>query len=219
MSYAIAGNSVCQLTLRSTLFGQEVMNTFHFRLDLAGGALPDGAAFLSDFNDMLAVADTFYDTYMLTLPVQCQNIYADLQWIDPDRLMMRSFVVGPQGATVHVPTTANLASALELRGDIADKRSIGTKHIPGLGGVAVAAGIVQAALIAELANFGIQATLPVGIGGRTMTPIIFGRARAQYTDKHGVVHPPIGKSYRPITAFRVQTTARVMRRRTVGVGI
>lgn len=219
MGYAVTANSVMQVTLRGTLFNQTVMNTFHYRVDSGGGVLADGAAALSQMNDALGIPDSFYDTYQRVLPPQVVNIIADLQWIDPDRFVKRTFPVWPLGTGAFTATTPNLSAVLELRGDIADKRSIGTKHIPGLGGVAVAGGLVQAALLADLEEFGQQARLPQTVGGRTMTPIVFGRARAAYTDKFGVLHPAIGKSYRPITEFTVQTTARVMRRRTVGLGI
>lgn len=219
MSYAISGNSVCQVTLRSKLFNQTCINTFHYRLDLGGGTVSDGAAFLADFNDALGIADTFYSAYRGCLPAACAPIEVDLQWIDLDRFVKRSFGVGPIGLAGHVPTTANLSSDVMLRADISDRRSVGVKHIPGLGGNAVAAGLVQVDLLDLLTELGSQATLPVTVGTRTMTPIIFGRARAAYTDKHGVVHPGIPKSYRPVTQGLAETTARVMRRRTVGVGI
>lgn len=219
MSYAIAGNSVCQVTYRSTLFGQACLNTFHYRLDLGGGNVADGAAFLLDFNDSLDIAGSMHSAYLGTLPAASVDVFADLQWIDLDRFVKRTFVVGGSGTAAHVPTTANLSSDMMLRADIADRRSIGVKHIPGLGGVAVAAGLVQADQIDNLTTLGEQATLSVSVGTRTMRPIIFGRARAAYTDKHGVIHPAIPKSYREVTQGLAETTARVMRRRTVGVGI
>lgn len=219
MPYAISGNSVCQTTVQATLFGQTVMNVFYWRLDLAGGNLIDGSAFLPDFDNALQAGGGFVEKYVLCLPALVLNIKADHQWVDPDRFVKRSFVWGPIGGFTHIPTTANLSAVVELRGDIADKRSIGTKHIPGLGGTAVASGLVTVPLLNQLDDFGLEATLPVTVGTRTMTPIIFGRARAAYTNKHGVVVPAIGKSYRTITAYNVPTTARVMRRRTVGLGI
>lgn len=217
--YAVGGNSVCQLTIRSTLFSQTVMNIFHYRLDLAGGVVAAGSAFLSDFNDALQAGGGMFETYINCMPAQVTNIVADLQWVDPDRFVKRTFVVNPLGGFSHVPTTANLASVLELRANIADKRSIGSKHLPGLGGTAVAGGIVQAALLAQIEEFADQCPLSVPVGVRTMRPIIFGRARPSYTNRHGVVIPAIPKSYREVASYVIHNTARVMRRRTVGVGI
>lgn len=219
MAYAIAGNSVCQVTCRGRLFGQEVMNVFHWRVDSGGGVIPDGAAFLGDFFAELSVVDTWFTKYLACLAPNIQNINADFQWIDLDRFVKRNFIVAGGGAAVHIPTTANNAAVILLRADIADKRSLGVKHIPGLGGSAVAAGVLTGGITAALGDFGQQAILPVDVGARTMNPIVFGRARPEYTDKHGVLHPAIPKSYRLITSYTVEDTARVMRRRTVGLGI
>jgi hypothetical protein len=219
VDYAVSGNSVCQVTMRCTLFNQVVMNVFDYRLDLAGGTVAEGAAFLSDFNDALSAGGGFYETYIGCLPAQCVNIEADLQWIDLTRFVKRTFFVNPLGSFSHVPTTANLSAVLQLRGNIADKRSIGTKHIPGLGGTAVAAGLVTAGLLGQIEEFRDQAVLDVAVGVRTMTPIIFGRARPSYVNKHGVTIPAIPKSYRVVTTGSLHNTARVMRRRTVGLGI
>lgn len=217
--YAVAANSVCQVTMKGTLFNQAVMNTFYYRLDPSGGTITNGGAFLADFNDTLSVPDNFYDAYMACLPALVENVFADLQWIDPDRFIKREFVVGPVGTFTHVPTTANLAAVLELRANIADRRSIGSKHLPGLGGAALVAGNVSAGLISQIDNFGGICTTEQPVGARSMRPIVFGRARPSYTDKHGKVHPAIPKSYREVSGYIVQRTARVMRRRTVGLGI
>lgn len=217
--YAVVGNSVCQVTLISTLFGQTVMNTFHYRLDLSGGNVAAGSAFLSDFNDALNAGGGLFEQYILCLPTQALNIHADFQWIDPDRFIKRTFVVNPTGGAAHVCTTPNLAAVLELRGNIASRRSVGTKHLPGLGGTAVAAGIVQAELRAQIQELGDQAVLDVAVGGRTMRPIVFGRARPSYTKPDGTVVPALPKSYKDVTGYVDQATARVMRRRTVGLGI
>jgi len=217
--YSVSGDSVCQVTFRGTLFGQTVMNTFHYRLDAAGGVLGTAGAFLDDFNGALDVAGGFYTKYVDCLPPQLSAISADLQWIDRDRFVKRTFSVAAAGTFVHTPTTANLSACIELRANIADRRSIGTKHIPGLGGNAVAAGLLTGGLTAQLEAFVAECCLDVAAAGRTMRPIVFGRARLGYTDRHGVVHPPIPTSYREIVSGTVQTTARVLRRRTVGLGI
>lgn len=219
MSYSVGANNVLQLTLRGTLFGQTMMNTFHWQQRSAGGTFTDAAAFLSDFNDDLSIADTFYDQWRTCVPALMVNIFADLQWIYPDRFVKRTFVLFPVGGAAHVPTTANLASVITLRGDIASKRSIGDKHLPGLGGNAIALGQVTAGQIAQMEEFGARAIQPVTVGGHVMEPIIFGRPRPEYTDRHGVVHPALPASYIRVTQWISQTTARVMRRRTVGVGI
>lgn len=194
------------------------MNTFFYRLD-TGATITDGGLFLAQFNAALALPVALYEEYLQAIPAQCLNVEADLQWIDLDRFVKQTFTVGAAGEAAVGTTVTNLAAALELRGDKASKRAVGTKHIPGVSGGSVVAGVLGAALIGALQNLGGASLLPVTVATRIMTPIIFGRARPEYTDKHGVLHPALPKSYQVVTGFAVQPTARVMRRRTVGLGI
>jgi hypothetical protein len=218
VSYSIASNSVVQVTLKMTLFNQVVMNTFHYRYEQGLIPITDGAAALSDFNDALDI-DTFYLNYINSLPPQCLNIVADLQWIYPLRYVKRSFNQGPVGGSPNATTVSNMAAALLMRGDTASRRSVGTKHIPGVGGATVAAGLLSAGKVAEVTDFADRAILVQMVGDRIFRPIVYGRARPAYTDRHGVLHPALPTLMTPITAYEVETTARVMRRRTVGLGI
>lgn len=218
MAYDIAARSVCQVTIRGTLFNQVVMNTFHYRLD-GTSSLINGSLFLDNFSAVLTAPGNLIDAWEGVVPAQVINHFLDLQWIDLDRFVKKTYVVGTEGGSPLGTTSTNQAAVLELRADIADKRSISSKHIPGLGGSGIVAGQLSFDKTAEMSTVGEASVLPLTVGTRIMTPIIFGRARAAYTDKHGVVHPAIGKSYREVSQFIVQATARTMRRRTVGVGI
>lgn len=219
MAYPVSQNSVCQLTYKGTLFNQVVMNTFHYRLEQSGGIVADGAAFLDDFFEVLNIPDGFNTLLMKTWSQAIVNVTVDMQWIDVDRFVKKEQVVVGAGNAAWVTAVTNLAATIELRGDMADKRGRGIKHLPGIGGTAVNAGKLEPAVVAAVRNFGEIAIIPVVVAQRTMNPIIFGRARPGYTKPDGTVMPPLPKSYRPITAFSVPDTVRVMRRRTVGVGI
>lgn len=219
MAYAINGNAVCQATFKSKVFGQTCINTFHWRLDLGGGTLTNGALFLDDFFDELNTPGGFNAKLSAAYGQAVLAVEVDLQWIDPDRFRANNYVVIGGGLGAWLATTANTAATLELRGDIADKRGRGIKHIPGIGGTAIAQGLIAAPTVVALQELGLAASFDVLVGARIMSPIVFGRARAGYTKPDGTVVPPLPKAYRPVTSFAVPLTSRVMRRRTVGVGI
>jgi hypothetical protein len=215
--YAISAQSVCSVTMKSDLFNQQVMNVFHYMLDLPGGTLADGGSFLDSFNARL-VAAGFNDSYTDCLPAQCVTITQDLQWINPDRFVKKTYDVNPAGSFGNT-TISNIAGILMLRGDIAGKSSIGVKHLPGLGGTNVVDGKISAAYKAQLTAFGTLALAPVTVGARTMTPIIFGLPFPAYVNKKGKAIPAKPLTKRFVTQFTVEDTSRVMRRRTVGLGI
>jgi len=219
MAYSINGNAVCQATIRSRVFAQVCINTFHWRLDLGGGTLTNGSLFLDDFRDELNVPGGFLTKLIASYGQAVLAVEMDLQWIDPDRFRKNTYPVVAGGLGAWLATTANTSATLELRGDVADKRGRGVKHIPGIGGTAISNGLVAGPTIIALEELGLQASSDVLVGARIMSPIVFGRARASYTKPDGTVVPAIPKAYRIVTSFVVPQTARVMRRRTVGVGI
>jgi hypothetical protein len=209
--------SVVQATFRGLLHGQLVMNTFHYTPQTAGG-VTGGGAFLDDMFDVLNAVDGMCVRWKAILSSSVTLLECDLQWIYPDRFIKRTYTIGANGDNDNT-TTTNLATVISLRGNQADKRSIGTKHIPGLTAALCDAGLIQPAQYALADDLCVRAILPITVGTRVLDPIVFGRARAAYTDPDGTVHPPLPVSKRVITTYIVQQTARVMRRRTVGVGV
>jgi hypothetical protein len=202
--------------MRAFLFGQRVMNTFYYMFT-SGAPLTDGSAFLDDFNVALEGAGGVYDAWKGCVSSDVINITADLQWISPSRYVKKTYIVGPVGDLGGTALT-NTASVLTMRSVIADRRSLAHKHLPGLPNGEATGGIISGALSGALDNLGSQLALDVAVLGRTMSPIVYGRARPAYTDKHGNLHPALPESKRLIDSWIVSDTARTMRRRTVGVG-
>lgn len=218
MAYAIASNSVVQLTVRSKLFNQTVINTFHWRWEVGTVPITDGASALDDLEGELE-ANAWRDSYQAMLAPQCLNGVADLQWIHPTRYQKRSYVFFPAGSNPLDTTVTNLAAALEFRADIATRRAQSTKHIPSVGGLTTVGGLLNNGFLGTMDDFRVVHMLPIALLAGTFRPIIYGRARPAYTDSHGVVHPALPVSTLPITTSESKDTVRVMRRRTVGVGI
>jgi len=194
------------------------MNVWHWRWEQGTTPITDGANALEDLQAALE-ASGWRDSYQAMLAPQVINIYWDFQWIHPTRYVKRTNVLGPSGTAPDATTVTNLAAALEFRSDIATRRGSGTKHIAGIGGLTSAAGQISAPQLGAMDDFSVIHMLVPGVHGGFFRPIIFGRARPAYVDKHGNTHPALPVSTLPITSFNAQPTTRVMRRRTVGVGI
>jgi len=214
--YTVPSLAVCSVSLRAFLFNQRVMNTFYYQFT-AGANITDGAAFLLDFNGQLDAGGQLYDAWKGCVSSDVINITADLQWITPTRYVKRTFIVGPVG-DLGGTTLTNVSSVVTLRSSRADRRSLAHKHLPGVPSGEVANGLISGALSGALDNLGDQASLDVTVGARTMSPVVYGRPRPAYTDKHGNFHPALPESIRLIDTHIVGDTARTMRRRTVGVG-
>lgn len=217
MAYAITSGSVVQMTLRGILFDQVVMTTFHYRLDLTG-PLANGGVALDDINTQLQGVGNMLDDYSAAMPPEWVSDDYDLQWIYPLRFVKRTYTNGFPNGTGIGTTMTNASAALLVRGEAATKRSVATKHLPGVGGGSINAGMLSGAYLAGAGAIKAQVQANVVAAGRTYTPIIWGRPRAAFT-KCGRDFPALDPLYTPITNAVLQDTARVQRRRTVGLGI
>jgi len=218
MPYTVAANSIVQVTTRSSLFGQTVMNTWTWRWLAGGTPITDGASALDDFEALLE-ANGWRDSYQAMLPSQCLNGFADIQWIYPTRFRKRTYVFFPSGNAVANTTISNCAAAMEFTADVATRRAQSVKHIPGMGGENSVTGLLDPVTLGTMDDFIALHLITLTFAGGQLQPVIYGRARPSYTDRHGVVHPALPVSTLPITGGAPQPTLRVMRRRTVGVGI
>jgi len=218
VAYAIPSNAIMQGTFRGQLFNQTVMNIFHWRWEQGATPIADGNAFYTAFHSEL-VAAGLPALYAAMLPPEVISIKLDLQWISPLRYRKVTFDSTSPGNAGFDTTVTNLQSALQFNGDRSGPRYTGVKKIPGLGGTAVDEGLLTPDVTGPLHDFAEQYKLGVGITAGFMRAVVYGRARAAYTDCKGVEHPALPEQSIPITGYSIGETARVIRRRTVGLGI
>ena len=215
MAYLIAANAVAEVTVESLLFGQEVQTTWHYQND--GPAIADGAAALAQLSLGFEGGTGPYDPYLACLASDVQVQRVKYQWIFPDRFRpiytTPSVLVG-QGAATETPNTA---CVLTLTGDIADRRGIANKHLPGLPANAMLNGLVSTIQKTFMDTLGNASKEFFTAGAQVYLPIIYGRERAAF-EKCGRVYPALPVSKRPITGHLINPYVRVMRRRTVGLG-
>lgn len=219
MAYPVASGSVLQLTLRGILLDQVVMTIFHYQLDPTSPSLLDGAAALDNFFTQIAAGGDMLNDYGDAMPTEWVSDEIDLQWIWTPRYVKKTYANPfPNGNSGSSTTVCNLACAMEIRGETANKRSVGIKHLPGVGGGDATAGFLTPAYLATAAAIKAQCQASVVAAGRTYNPIIYGRERQAFT-KCGKTYPFLPQLSTRITNASLNDTVRVMRRRTVGIGI
>jgi hypothetical protein len=206
-----AVNQKYLLTFVGRLNGQTVLNTFWYDLFTVGPAASVEAVY--DVIDAQVFAGGGLQQKFLAV---CPDNYTlEQKWIQliwPTRIMKRVLASNTAGTWLNGADTPNLASVITRRAEIADKHSVSTLHIPLPDpAVILTEGVITnapylAALQALAAEMKDDLVGP-GAPATTLRPVIFNPAQEA---------PP---STRYIVQTVVNTTSRVMRRRTVGLGI
>lgn len=206
MAYTVPVGAILELSIRAKMELQDIMTVLHYRLS-STSPLGDGAAALVAILDQVAGAGQLKDKWLDCVASAVTNTKVVAQWITPERYGFRETQTLPAtGQLVGNPMPVNAAAAITRRAEGAGRLNVATIHMPGLTKDAVVNGLITDAQQALYMTFG-SATLDNIIlltPALTLTPVIFHRAS-----------PPL--SPRPLNVS-IQPTARVMRRRTVGLG-
>lgn len=202
-------NAIIEATFQGRLFNQTILNIFHYRVALEStivDPIAEVTDFLGSFNDPGPTG--FRKLFMDCMPNNYTLVAARAQAIRPIRyravLNTPAGVVGERDAT----ETANLAAVLTSQSNRSGRREIGGKHFPTGSATDIDAGVLTNDLKAVLTIFRnkwLTQIVTVG-GGGVYQPVI--------------LHPgTVAPQFSDITAVAIQDTVRVMRRRTVGLGI
>lgn len=217
MAYAVAANAVCQVTFRGRLHGQVVQNQFYLQ-NTSGGIIGDGAAAFTTLNTQLVGLGGAYTMWRSQISVSVEDIVIDYQWISPDRFRKRTIVpLVTTGALAETEYT-NTAAAFTLHGDISGPRRVFTKHLPGIPEEVVVDGLLDGGYVTDL---GVMADAMIGtlpVGPNVFTWVGYGRFRAA-NPTHVPPLPELPELVTLLTGHTIGDTSRVMRRRTVGLGI
>lgn len=216
MAKLVGAEAVAMVSFLGDLHGQRVITTWHYMIDVATVGTQDGQALAGAMRTFFIGAGKLYQRYLAVMPAEWVAEFMDIQWIAPTRFRKDSFVrtdIGGGGST----TTANLACAITLQGDQANRRSQAVKHIPGVGGADATAGLLNAPYLVLAEALRQEASNDILVTGTTLHPIIYGRAIP--ADPTAV--PPVAGQVEKRTLISsgfVNTKVRVQRRRTVGLG-
>lgn len=205
--YAIVPNDMCEITTFARYKGQQILSVFHYRYIAAqpGNVVAEFSALyeavVSNANSLLSkiracqVDDVIYDK------VRMQIIY-------PLRRPYDDKITVSNGTRINVdPAPPNVAAVINKQTDIQQRGRTGSLHIAGMNSEDQANGVWTAAYITALTA--VANAIPVDIPGAgvnaTWTPYTWSRSQPG--------QPAV------IIGALPMSTVRVMRRRTVGVGI
>jgi len=208
----VQGGAIIEVSNIGVLNGQRVMNVWHYRFDGAPTPIVDGDELQSELRAVIqggAAAGLLPALRAMCVePMDWQRIR--YQWIAPIRYSPVDVTVGNgPGADVAVPLPQNVCGVVTLQSIFAGPGSTGRKHFGGLSVDAIEAGLVtaafKAAAILVMETMSSPVPTPAVQINSSLVPVVYDRV--DYTISV------------PWTGYTIQDTSRVLRRRTVGVGI
>jgi hypothetical protein len=206
---ALPLGSTVEVTLRGVMFGQTILHVFHYQVTTASAILTVEAESLQIADDISQVGPgSFLANLRLIVPVALVYQESRAQGIDPIRYAAQSFTLSLPGQGSSFAQSANSAAVLTKRTALAGRRYIGSLHLPMDPNNDGVAGVISDPFRVLLLDFAANmlAPLTATVGGGVYSPVIYHR-------------PPLLDAPTPIVSIIPQSTTRVMRRRTVGVGI
>lgn len=203
MPYEIPDGSLLEATVKGSLAGQVTMSVFHYKLTNTFG-VPDGEATINSFHTEWGGNFDFFGAYKECCSNELTFTELVYQWIYPIRYRrVTKPLVGQAGTIVETSEPPNVAQVVTKVGERAGRHYVGTVHIPGLPKANNGNGLLVEQQLTLLTTFG--GLVATAAQNGTLVPVIFNRSQPQ-------------DSPRIIDAFP-QSTVRIMRRRTVGLGI
>lgn len=207
MPYVLGANTVLAVTMRGKHELQDVMTVLHYRLK-SPSSLPDGVAAINAFWTVFSQAGKPFETWRSCLSEMVANIHTQIQSIDPIRFAyVNKIKVGADSGSVAGDAyPVNTAAAITKRTLNAGRDQVGTIHMPGvpIGGVVNGALTVGQKALYDLFGVQVLGTITTVAPDAEWVPVLFHRSSPGIS--------PI------IEETTTQPFARVMRRRTVGVG-
>lgn len=203
-------NSVILTTFRMLYSQQRLLNTYHWRLVANPGALTIqgisnaiNAWFATLVTGLYETHDNMRDQSNVLTDMQCQFIF-------PTRYVPIGFVLNRNG---NVPVgelgveVTNLAAVITRRDVTGSRSGVGSLHIPlGVSNTQIGDGVVTPAMATKMVAHGNAILNTTAIGsGVILEPVLYHKGAATPTTQIG--------------SFIAQDTLRVMRRRTVRLGI
>lgn len=205
---AIPVGTIIEVTQLTRLCGQTCMNVYHYAVNIASST-PNGVNELTDFLNQHwnAGPGTISEAFLSVIPVSAEVFASYAQAVFPVRarkVVINQAHVGQRD----VANQANVQASVTLTADLAGRRYIGGKRVP-MTPLDSLDGNLIATYVPVLLLYAVACAEPlaVAIGGGEYVPVIYHRPPAP---------PP---QFSLITDAFVQPTTRVIRRRTVGLGI
>lgn len=215
-SYPIAQNSVLAVTYRGLLFDQIVLNVLHYQMQ--SDSTP------TDYQTLVGAMMTNIEAnngqrakYLACVSSDYTLSGIDVQAVYPTRLVaIPHNYTDQEGLYDAGAFPPNVSAVLEKTTQYASRWGRGSVHLPAIPLEAVTGGTLNVEYIQILAELCGNLELGLSLGGvnGTVKPVLYHAATKAKGDK-----PATDTRITQVLSVDPRTTSRVMRRRTVGVGI
>lgn len=211
----LVDGDLVEIRIMGTLLGQQIVSTFHYRT-IVDSYKTDTVTVCNDIAfDWTRGAVSPFLSFLACCP---QNYNADsvqVQKIWPDRYIYGSYLINLPGTDANDTNSTNQSATITRGGDRASKKALGFLSIPGLTEPNLAAGKVTNGFLTLMSTVGskmlntFQSTTD---GTWTGRPVLVNRQKDPIANRWTII------GYQNLTRTIPQRNARVMRRRTIGVG-
>lgn len=210
---AVTLNDIVQLSMRGVIAGQRIIMVRTYRCSAPSSST---TTYTEDMQALIAKVSSdalggIRGRYLSLLPTAFTLSDIRAQVIYPTRRVLVSTTqTGQNGSNEGSGNVTNLAGVITFRTALSGRKQVSNVHIGPIPSDVISAGSLDAAYrlpMTELKDLLVAVLTPTGFDVASWTPCIYHRTGAT----------PALRSDDILTGV-VQTTARVMRRRTVGVG-
>lgn len=203
-------NAVLEFSIRGTINGQNVISVLHYRVSAVSGA----ATAAIEQDEFLVAAgpagiDDVVTPYLSCCPSNYTATELRAQFVAPTRFRFSTVSILAPGTRPAASNFQNSSAVMTKRTALSGRRQIGSLHFPGVADTDAVGGLLSAGLTSAMntAALVLQSNLNALPGTGIYVPVLWHRTL------------PSQPQSDPVIQFATQTTLRIMRRRTVGVGI
>lgn len=195
---------VVQVRIVGRLYGQTTISTYGYVVTAITGT-PDQLSVFGPWFAATQLAGGLLYTYLHAAPAAYDCRTMDFQVISPTRYAANRYTVAASGELDDTAQITQVSASVTRRGDLAEQSNVGHVNIPAPGGADwVMNGIFKPAYMTQLNLHAAAISEELTYATARFTPVLL---------KNN------GTSGAPITQTFAQDTVRVVRRRTVGLGI
>jgi len=198
---------VLQVTIRGAVLDQEVMTNLTYVVNTASTAGTYLTAMAAWMNDWLNSATGPQLSYLAAVAQNytCIDIRGQRVWPTRDIALFK--LDGRPGTRPTDAEAANLAGVITRHGPFGTRHDVTNLHLPAIADGDFIGGKLTAQQITRMGTLGTKLLNQITVPGEALTldPVVTSRANLA--------------AYRALIAFAVQDTVRVMRRRTLRIGI
>lgn len=200
---------VMSLTTRSDLFGQTILNTFHWIVPTAPPTTQRWEEYDNLFQYLTAAPGDFAADFRACMTNNLGITNYRFQYLTEFRQIFRDFPVVQLGTHAGACLTPNMAASIERRANLATRQGVGRVQIAGVPSAQVTSGLLSGAYLTVLNDFAeTMMTEITTTSGVTWVPCLTGFKKGSTT-----------RVTTELVSAQAKLEARVMRRRTVGLGI